>query len=178
MRPAVVSDNWPLVTIAFNLAVSNCPSESINSMLAKSSCCFATLAVSAAKLANAAANEQMSAAASARVFMNAQAEAKRFDQQVQAGKKQFDFMAAYGAYGAVITDSFKQSEVAATGFFAKLKAGVGSLKASISQLSALSKVMLGFNVALIGFQVVSGIINHFIQKEEEAYQAAQKAAQE
>lgn len=132
----------------------------------------------AAKLANAAANEQMSAAASARVFMNAQAEAKRFDQQVQAGKKQFDFMAAYGAYGTVITDSFKQSEVAATGFFAKLKAGVGSLKASISQLSALSKVMLGFNVALIGFQVVSGIINHFIRKEEEAYQAAQKAAQE
>ena len=49
MRPAVVSDNWPLVTIAFNLAVSNCPSESINSIFAKSSCCFATLAVSAAK---------------------------------------------------------------------------------------------------------------------------------
>lgn len=106
------------------------------------------------------------------------------EKQAAASKKmaktsrQFDFMAAYGGYGAVITDSFKQSEVAATGFFAKLKAGVGSLKASISQLSALSKVMLGFNVALIGFQVVSGIINHFIQKEEEAYQAAQKAAQE
>lgn len=106
------------------------------------------------------------------------------EKQAAASKKmaktsrQFDFMAAYGGYGDVVTDSFKKNEVAATGFFAKLKAGGKSLKASISQLSALSKVMLGFNVALIGFQVVSGIINHFIQKEEEAYQAAQKAAQE
>ena len=106
------------------------------------------------------------------------------EKQMAASKKmakssrQFDFTAAYGGFGTVITDNFKQGEVAATGFFAKVKAGFSSLKTSISQLSMLSKVMLGFNAFLIGFQVISGIINHFRQKEEEAYQAAQQAAQE
>lgn len=132
----------------------------------------------AAKLANASANEQMSAAASARVFMNAQAEAKKFDQQIQAGKKQFDFDAAYGGFGTVITDNFKQAGTAATGFFGKIKAGATALKASIAGLSALSKVMLGFNAFLIGFQVVSSVINHFKQKQEEAYQELKNASQE
>ena len=42
-------DNCPFTTSAFSFATSNCPSELSNSIFVKICCCFATLAVSAAK---------------------------------------------------------------------------------------------------------------------------------